>query len=105
MTKRYDEPIEVLADGIGEVAPLAFRWRGRRYEVDEFLTGWRETTERWDPNRARDREYHRVLARPAGVTSDGDIDPDGFLRYPTRAVFDVYRDLIRGGWRLARIWD
>jgi hypothetical protein len=107
VTKRYDEPIDVDPDPDPATrgAPVAFRWRGRRYQVDSLLSEWRETSEMWDPSRSKDREYHRVLARPAGMMSEGDVDPDGFLRREVGAVYDVYRDRVRGDWRLARIWD
>ncbi len=106
MTKRYDEPIEVTQAPYEEATPVAFRWRGRRYQVDEFLGEWRETSEMWDPEKVRDREYHRLLARPSTTSlDDGELDPDGFLRRELAAVFDIYRDLARGGWRIARIWD
>lgn len=105
MTKRYDEPIEIVADPVDQTAPVAFRWRGRRYQIDALLSEWRETSEMWDPTRGRDRAYHRVLARPAGSAADGSVDPDGFLRREVGAVFDVYCDHLRGGWHLARIWD
>ncbi|MFP5298969.1 MAG: DUF6504 family protein [Actinomycetota bacterium] len=105
MTKRYDDPIDVMTAPYGEAPPVAFRWRGKVYRIDEPLEAWRETAEMWDAKRARDREYHRVLARPASAVSDGEVDPDGFLRRELAAVFDVYRDHVRGGWRLARVWD
>ena len=104
MTKRYDEPIEVIPDPVDRAAPLAFSWRGKRYDIDERLSSWLEAGEWWDGASRRDREYHRVLARPAGALSSGDVDPDGFLRQ-VNAVFDVYRDRVRDHWRLARIWD
>lgn len=105
VTKRYDDPIEVTPDPYEEDSPVAFSWRGRRYQIHERLAAWRETTEMWDPAKMRDREYHRVLARPAGALNTGDIDPDGFLQRDLAVVFDVYQDRIRGAWRLARIWD
>ncbi len=52
----------------------------------------------------REREYFRVLARPAGALSTGDLDADGFMARPG-AVYDVYRDRVRREWRLARVWD
>ena len=104
MTKRYDETIEVVADPLDANAPLAFSWRGRRYEVDQRLASWREAGEWWDRQRARDREFFRVVARPSGMLASGDLDSDGFMR-PTGAVFDVYRDRARGVWRIARLWD
>jgi hypothetical protein len=103
VTKRYDEPIEVR--GIpGEGAPRSFRWRGRRYDVDQHLGSWREGGEWWDGARARDREYHRLLARPADAFATGDVDADGFLR-SVAAVYDVYLDRARGDWRITRVWD
>ena len=104
MSKRYDEPIEVTHDGPATAAPIAFAWRGRRYEVDQLLASWREAGEWWDRSRMHDREYHRVVARPAGALATGDLDADGFMR-SVGAVYDVYQDWARGGWRLARIWD
>ena len=115
MAKRYEEVIEVLVvpapahpdsagDPAGAISPAAFSWRGRRYEVDQHLGTWREAGEWWDGKRARDREYHRVLARPAGALATGDLDADGFM-HTVSAVFDVYRDRVNGCWRLARLWD
>ncbi len=108
VTKRYDEPIEVTDAPFKEAPPVAFRWRGRSYHVDEPLAQWRETSSNWDPERRRDRDYHRILARPAGSSFSGDIDADGFLQrdnVENSAVFDLYEDHVRGGWRIARVWD
>ena len=104
MTKRYDEPIEVTADPVEANAPVAFSWRGRRYEVDQRLERWREAAEWWNGDGRRDREYFRVLARPSGTLATGDIDSDGFL-CSAGAVYDLYRDRAAGVWRLARVWD
>ncbi|MFN2389108.1 MAG: DUF6504 family protein [Actinomycetota bacterium] len=105
MTKRYDEPIEVTPGGDGASgAPVAFSWRGRRYDVDRWLKTWRAGGQWWDGAEVDEREYHRVLARPAGALASGDLDADGFL-CSSGAVYDLYRDRLRGGWRLARVWD
>ena len=112
MTKRYDEPIEVTSDPFDPDAPIAFRWRGRLYEIDRSLSTWREAvgwTQRSNGygsngNGGKDREYHRVLARPAGVYAGGDIDADGFMD-SVGAVYDVYRDRASEVWKLARVWD
>jgi hypothetical protein len=104
MTKRYEEEIDVTLASWDAGAPVAFSWRGRRYEVDQRLACWREAGEWWTENGRRDRTYHRILARPSGALATGDVDPDGFL-VPAGAVYDVYLDLARGGWRLARVWD
>ena len=104
MTKRYDEDIEVVVEPVGEGPPAAFRWRGRRYDVDQPLATWREAGEWWSDEGVRDRTYHRVLARPGGTFATGDVAPDGsWLR--AGAVYDVYLDATRGSWRLARVWD
>ena len=105
MAKRYDEPIEVVGDPIEPGAPIAFSWRGRRYDVDERLTAWREAGEWWDPRKARERDYFRVLARPAGALATGDLDPDGFLVGPPSAVYDLYFDRLKSAWRMERLWD
>ena len=104
MAKRYDEPIEVLADPLETDAPLAFSWRGRRYDIDERMMSWREGGEWWNGNGGREREYFRVVARPHGATSTGDLDADGFLVSPG-AVYDIYLDRARGDWKMARLWD
>ena len=104
MSKRYDEPIEVVPDPADALAPVAFSWRGRRYEVDQRMESWRDAGEWWDGNAAREREYHRVLAHPSGSTATGDLDGDGFMLSPG-AVYDLYRDRLRDTWRLERLWD
>ena len=125
MTKRYDEPIEVTIDTSNGHAPIAFLWRGRRYEIDQQLGSWCEGREWWS-REAHDSEFFRVLARPAGATATGDLDADGFMRSPG-AVYDIYRKSTgteagrprpergteagrprpeRGTkWLLARVWD
>ncbi len=122
MTKRYDEPIEVTPDPAQGGAPLSFEWRGRRYDVDQWLATWREAGEWWRRNGntssantsrpsaangtdgVRERECFRVLARPSGALASGDLDSDGFMQHPG-AVYDVYLDRVQRRWRLARVWD
>jgi len=104
LTKRYDEPIEVTPDPAEPAAPVAFSWRGRRYDIDQRLKSWREAGGWWDHAQVREHEYHRVLARPSGMLCTGDLDADGFLQAVT-GVYDLYRDRRGGGWRLARVWD
>ena len=119
MSKRYDEAIEVIPDPVAQV-PLAFSWRGRRYEVDQQLSSWREGGEWWagtggavrsngnGRGAAKDRECFRVLARPAGAFATGELDADGFMAPPAvgpSAVYDLAFDRIKRVWQLARIWD
>jgi hypothetical protein len=102
VTKWYDEAIEVSLDPAGGFVPVAFTWRGRRYEVDRCFGFWRAAGEAWDPARAYERDYLRVQARPAGLLAAGELGPDGSWR-PLGAVYDLY--CARGAWRLARVWD
>jgi Family of unknown function (DUF6504) len=104
MTKRYEEDIEVTVGSWDGGGPVAFSWRGRLYTVDQSLAVWREAGEWWSEGGGRDREYHRILARPAGALATGDVDADGFM-ISAGAVYDLYRDRARDGWRLARVWD
>ena len=114
MTKRYDEQIDVTPDPIDADAPLTFLWRGRRYQIDQRLESWREGGEWWRAagnsngnghKQPREREFYRVLARPSGAAASGELDPDGFLVREYGAVYDLYRDRIKGEWKLARVWD
>lgn len=117
MTKRYDEPIDVTPDPIDADAPLIFLWRGRRYQVDQRLDSWREGGDWWQGagstngnarrtrKTPREREFYRVLARPFGASTNGDLDPDGFLVREQGAVYDLYRDRLSDVWKLARVWD
>jgi hypothetical protein len=98
VSKRYDEAIEVTPDPDAHL-PLSFLWRGRRYEVDQQIASWREGGG-W-----KEKDIHRVLARPAGVFATGDLDPDGFMTTTPGAVYDLSFDRIKKAWRLARIWD
>jgi Family of unknown function (DUF6504) len=107
VTKRYDEAIEVTPDPAQGGAPLFFSWRGRRYEVDQWLMSWREAGEWWQQpssNGVREQEFFRVVARPSGTFATGELDADGFMRH-AGGVYDVYLDRVRHEWRLARVWD
>ena len=104
VTKHYDEPIEVAGRDL-DGAPVSFSWRGRRYDVDQLVTSWHEGREWWDRAQARDDEYHRVIAHQRGQLASGELDSEGFLQRPAPAVYDLYRDRARGGWKLARVWD
>lgn len=107
MSKRYDEAIEVTSNPArsddSARLPMAFRWRGRRYEIDQHLATWREGAG-W-----KDRDCHRVLARAAGVFATGELDADGFMLPSSSgapsAVYDLAFDRIKKAWRLSRIWD
>ena len=91
--RRIDESIESLAPGVatgvvpgaggaGTSAPLAFRWRGRRYVVGTVLAHWVETGAWW----------RRTAPRPV---TDGLPDPERRLwrveacRGAQTGVFDL----------------
>jgi Family of unknown function (DUF6504) len=104
VAKRYEEAIEVTLDPGNPASPIGFSWRGRRYDIDQHLMTWRDAGEWWKGNAMREREYFRVLARPAGMLAIGDLDPDGCM-HTVSAVYDVYRERGNGSWSLARLWD
>jgi hypothetical protein len=108
VTKRYDEPIEVTPDR-ADGPPAAFTWRGRRYEIVWHIASWREAGEWHDGAGRYDREYFRVLARQVGGPTEGELmegEPGAEgLVIASSAVFDLYLDLIQGGWKLSRMWD
>ncbi len=77
--------------------PLAFAWRGRRYEVTRILGHWREEEGWWrrpdgEPIRIEQSDLWRVEAtRGAGTAWDA------------RGIYELAR---RGTtWRLDRVWD
>lgn len=86
VSKRYEEDISVEVRGF---EPVAFEWRGRKYEVTSLLKRWRESSSAWDPENAKDLECFRVEA------SGGIYD----LRFDRIALKG------RQKWRLARVWD
>jgi len=96
MTKRYREPldeVETAGDVAREERPVAFRWRGQRYQVVAVLGHWREDPGWWrgadgTPVRIEQADLWRVEARNGR---------------PSRGVYELAR---RGGaWRLDRVWD
>jgi len=73
--KSYDEAVDLLERRF-QFFPQAFRWRGRRYEV--------ETVERsWTASRPRRRRYFRVHCTPG--------------------IFDLYHDLTASTWHIRRV--
>jgi hypothetical protein len=109
--RNYDDPIEVGRGLVGErEVPAEFRWRGRRWLVDEVITHWVETGAWWEQpvvssgsggsaghngaaTSLREREYWRVEARR-------------HRRGPFGAgVFDLAYDHDRGRWHLVRAVD
>ena len=56
MVRRYDDPVEVHAEGAGDGGgsrPASFLWRGRLYVVREVLGHWRARRDWWTASAAR----------------------------------------------------
>jgi hypothetical protein len=94
MTKRYREPVEVVAaaPAAGEPAapPQRFSWRGSVYTVVSVLGHWREDAAYWAGGAVEvpQRDLWRVEARNGS---------------PARGVYELVSEA--GAWRLDRIWD
>lgn len=77
------EPVEVWGEG---EAPNGFKWRGETHRVLEVCNRWRIHTHWWEPGKTIWREYLKV------ATANG-------------LLCLIYRDLLSGGWFLARVYD
>lgn len=70
----------------GEETLAWFAWRGASHQVSEVCNRWRVHTRWWESNETIWREYVKV-------TTD------------TGLLCLLYRDLLNGGWFLARVYD
>ncbi len=94
MTKRYREELESVRCERG--VPVAFRWRGRTYEVRRVLGHWREDPGWWrrSDGRAIRIEQADLWRVEAGARRSGG---------PPGGVYEVVQ---RGQhWHLDRVWD
>lgn len=82
MAKRYQESIEVAANGAG---PTRFSWRGGTYRVLAVLGHWREDAGYWSGAcmEVPQRDLWRVEARGG--------------------VYELVREA--DAWHLVRVWD
>jgi hypothetical protein len=69
-----------------EETPSGFAWQGTNHSIAEVCNRWRVHTRWWEPEAAIWREYVKVATG-------------------TGLLCLLYRDLIRGGWFLARVYD
>lgn len=94
MTKRYREALDSVRCEGG--APIAFRWRGRTYEVRHVLGHWREDPGWWRRSDGRAIRIEQAdLWRVEAGTGRAGGRPGG--------VYEVVR---RGEhWHLDRVWD
>ncbi len=99
MTKRYREPVEVVATPVAapgatsgdvEAVPVRFAWRGSTYRVLTVLGHWREDAGYWSGGGVAvpQRDLWRVEARNGS---------------PERGVYELVRE--GDAWRLDRVWD
>ncbi len=77
------EPLEVWGE---QAAPTAFVWQGLPHHILAICNRWRIHTRWWEPDEAVWREYLKVET-------------------DTGLLCLLYRDLINGGWFLARLYD
>jgi hypothetical protein len=77
------EAVEVLG---GEETLSVFAWKGASHRISEICNCWRVHTRWWEPDEAIWREYIKV-------TTDRGL------------LCLLYRDLLKGGWFLARVYD
>ncbi len=76
--KIYEEAIDVMQHR-WRYFPAAFRWRGRRHQIEAVERSWLVPATGW---RRQDRRFFRVRC------ADG--------------VFELYQDLRAGTWHLRR---
>jgi hypothetical protein len=69
-----------------ERAPSGFTWQGTGHPIAEVCNRWRVHTRWWEPEAVIWREYLKVATG-------------------TGLLCLLYRDLIQGGWFLARVYD
>ena len=77
------EPLKVWGE---EKTPAGFEWQGEPHRILEVCNRWRVHTRWWEPDGAVWREYLKVAT-------------------DTGLLCLIYRDLLRGGWFLARLYD
>ena len=77
---------EPVAPWGGEEMPAGFVWEGTCHSIQHLCNRWCIHTRWWDPEQAIWREYAKV------VTDTG-------------LLCLLYRDLLSGGWFLARVYD
>ncbi len=77
------EPVEMWGR---EETPGGFEWQGEPHRILELCNRWRVHTRWWEPEQAIWREYLKVAT-------------------DTGLLCLIYRDLLKGGWFLARLYD
>jgi hypothetical protein len=68
------EPINCL---VVESTPMAFRWRGVRYQVSGVIRSWTAHEERWNAGYFADAKFWLVTVKNANCQFELRYDPDG----------------------------
>ncbi len=84
MSKLFREAIKLEVEEDTQHKPIAFLYKRRREQVRETLKRWRIVQGWW--KRPVMREYFQV-------------------RTASGTVYELYRDLLTGAWRLQRVYD
>ena len=77
------EPVEAWGE---EESPTGFEWQRETHRVLEVCNRWRVHTRWWEPEEIVWREYLKIAT-------------------DTGLLCLIYRDLLSGGWFLARLYD
>ena len=85
MTRLWPEG-EAIDTWGGEDTPAGFFWQGGNHGIENVCNRWRVHTRWWKPEGVVGREYVKVTTG-------------------TGLLCLLYRDLIAGGWFLARVYD
>jgi hypothetical protein len=80
------EPLAAWGGQAVKDRPDGFTWQGTAHRIVDVCNRWRVHTRWWEPEETVWREYLKV-------TTD------------TGLLCLLYRDLLRGGWFLARVYD
>lgn len=92
MSKRYQDPIEVESSN---GSPRAFFWRGKRYQIRQILTRWRESGGWWDSTSSEQPWLNADSKEIVRVDAIG----------RTRGTYEIARDLRTGAWTMFRVLD
>ncbi len=84
MSKLFSQAITLKVEEDAHHRPVSFLYKGGKERVEDILERWRVAQGWW--KQAVEREYFRV-------------------RSGRGIVYELYRDLLGGGWYLQRIYD
>jgi hypothetical protein len=87
MSKRYNEQIQVWQDETRH--PVAFVWRGRKYQIKSIDHWWTVQSEWWHvPNSTK---HHAVVLARGQAVNEG--------------AYEIYLEMPQKKWYLAKVFD